>query len=329
MEQSESLVQSELIINGKYTESLIPLLRTSHGDLDAHLAAVALDVEIENTKTRAYCHIIALDGSKRPRVNDFARFIGLRITDFAIPRSEVRRALNETEKTGSLSPINTLNLKARNLFTRLPKSGEGGEILLSLMAETFLQLPQLFTKMVLKTSTEMHVHGSDSIHVGVNSEGYLALYWGESKLHANATDAARECFESLAPFLLATGGSKATPERDLQLMRDGIELDNKLLEDALKHYLDPDDPMFNKMEYRGLCLIGYDSDAYPTTPNSKEMEQVKLDIERAFNARKEHIEKRVTEEGIHSFEIQVFCLPFPSVDDFRKAFRYELGLNDG
>jgi len=325
-------VLDEQTIKDRYPDiydCLIPLLRTKPDDLDAYLEKVSCNVPIANTRIHAHCHFIALDGNKRPRVKDFARFIGNRITDFAIPRTEIEHALNEAIKAGSATPTDKLNAKARKLFTRLPQSGEGGEVLLSVLAETVLRLPQMFTKMVLKTNSEMHVHGSDGIHVGVNkTTGNLAIYWGESKLHGDAAQAARECFASIAPFLLGAGGSDAAQERDLQLMRDGIDLSNAQLEKALKRYLDPDDAKFKQLEYRGLCLVGFDSDAYPTEPNSKEMEQVKHDVETVFEERKKHIGKRVIEENIHTFEIEIFCFPFPSVDNFRKAFRSELGLSN-
>ncbi len=325
-------ILDEREIEDKYPsiyESLIPLLRTKPTDLNAHLETVACNVGIYQTKTQAHCHFIALDGNKRPRVKDFARFIGNKITDFAISRSEINRALNEAIKTKSAMPTDKLNTKARNLFTRLPRSGEGGEVLLSVLAEGVLHLPQMFSKMVLKTNTEMHGHGSDGVHVSINeTNDHLAVYWGESKLHADVTSAISDCFASLAPFLLDAGGSGASQERDLQLMRDGIDFDNPKLEEAIKHFLDPDDPMFKQLEYRGLCLVGFDSSAYPTEPNSKEMQQVKFDVEKTFNKCKEKIQNRVTLEKIHSFEIQVFCLPFPSVDEFRKAFRSELWLSN-
>jgi len=154
------------------------------------------------------------------------------------------------------------------------------------------------------------------------------LYWGESKLYADASSAIRECFASLAPFLLDDGGSMAAQERDLQLMRDGIDLDDSALEDALKQYLDPDNVKFKQFEYRGLCLVGFDSDFYPTAPNSPEANQLKKKIETTFENCKSQIQKRVTSERIHSFEIELFCVPFPSVNDFRKAFRTELGLSN-
>lgn len=310
--------------------SLIPLLRARADSLDAYLEIVACNAVISNTRTQAHCYFIALDGNRRPRVSDFARFIGTKIIDYAIPRVEISRALNESLHTGSTAPIAILNTKARNLFTKLPKSGEGGEVLLSILAETFLRLPQLFTKMVLKTNAEMHVHGSDGIHAGVNEiNGNLAIYWGESKLYKNAAEAVHQCISSLAPFLRDTGGSCATQERDLQLMRDGLSLDSADLLEALKRYLNPNDPMFKKLEYRGLCLVGFDSDHYPTSPNSKEVNQIKKDIETTFEKNKDHILKYVTSKQIESFIIEIFCLPFPSVNDFRKAFRTELGLRDG
>ncbi len=183
-----------------YTK-LIPLLRTKSSELDAYLETVTCNAAISGTLTQAHCYFIALDGNERPRVNDFAKFIGNHIIDFSIPRVEVTRALNEGIRTKSAAPVESLNAKARNLFARLPKSGEGGEVLLSILAETLLRLPQLFTKMVLKTNPEMHVHGSDGIHVGVNEEsGNLAIYWGESKLYKDATAAVKECFSSLAPL---------------------------------------------------------------------------------------------------------------------------------
>jgi len=309
--------------------SLHPLLRAKPSQLQAYLKKVACKVAISGTQTQAHCYFVTLDGNHRPRVKDFARFIAERIVEFAIPRSEITRALNEAHETGSTVPITRLNNKARNLFTRLPNSGEGGEVLLSLLAEAFLEIPQLFTKMVLKTSTEMHIHGSDGIHAGVNkANGNLAIYWGESKLYQNANDAVTACFKSLAPFLLDTGGSNAPQERDLQLMRDWLSLNDPDLLNALKHFLDPDDPMFNKMEYRGLCLVGFDSDSYPTSPNAMETLEVKRAIEATFENNKEQILNRVTKEKLDSFTIEIFCLPFPNVGEFRKAFRNELGLNN-
>ncbi len=110
-------------------------------------------------------------------------------------------------------------------------------------------------------------------------------------------------------------------------MRDGLSLDDPKLVEALRRYLNPDDVMFKHLEYRGLCLVGFDSDSYPKSPNSKKVQQVKKEIETAFQKNKKGILNRVRAEKIDSFVIDVFCLPFPNVHDFREAFRAELGLS--
>lgn len=331
MEEADSSPAAAAVVSEEdLTNRLIPLLRTDTDALNTYLVTVACGVVIDETNTRAHCNFVALDGNQRPRINDFARFVGTRITNFAIPRSEINRALEEGVRMRSTAPVDRLNSKARSLFSKAPKSGEGGEVVLSLLTEHYLRLPQLFTKMVLKTNREVHVHGCDGIHAGVNRDnGNLAIYWGESKLYRNPSDGIREAFASLAPFLQDSGGTGASQDRDIHLMRDGLELDDQDLEEALKHYLDPDDARFNQLEFRGVCLVGFDSEAYPTQPNSRKLQELHDEIEVAFNDCKKQIQSRVTTERIASFEIELFCLPFPSVDDFRKAFRHELGFTDG
>lgn len=323
---SASPVPTTVLSYEEIANKLIPLLRPEPEDLNAYLETAACNVDIVETKTRAHCHFLALDGNKRPRANDFARFVGTNITNFAIPRSEIKRALETGLRKCSFAPAEQLNSKARTLFSKVLNSGEGGEVLLSILTEHFLGFPQLFTKMVLKTNTKVHVHGCDGIHVGINKDnGNLAIYWGESKLYSDPSYGIRKAFASLAPFLLDSGGKDASQERDLQLMRDGLDLDDPSLEDALKCYLDPNDAKFRRLEYRGVCLVGFDSDAYPTQPNSKELCELKDEIAKAFECCKKQIRNRVIKEKINSFEIQIFCLPFPSVQEFRDAFRSELG----
>ena len=98
-------------------------------------------------------------------------------------------------------------------------------MLLYLLIQSCLKLPQFLCKMPLKTNPRMHAHGVDGIH-GTWEQllGMLALYWGESKLYSVVSDAVEDCFESLSQYLLSAGGSQAPLDRDLQLLRDNIDL---------------------------------------------------------------------------------------------------------
>jgi len=305
-------------------EALARLARGAATDLSALLHDVERHVIVDGTNITAHCHCLTLDGNGRPRIEDLVEAVAEHVLDYAIPRSEYRAAREEAERTGSSHKVVRLHTKARNLFTDLIQSGEGGELLLFALAEKLLQLPQLICKMSLKTNTRMHIHGADGLHAGVDEQtGKLLLYWGESKIFGDVTNAVRDCLKSLAPMLQNNDASK----RDLQLLQRHLDVDNEDLENALKKFLNPDDPAFNSLEFRGLCLVGFDCDAYPKGPSRTEHKAVVSAITATLPAWKQHVARRVTEERIDAFSMHFLFVPFPSADEFRKLFRKHLGLS--
>lgn len=81
------------------------------------------------------------------------------VADYAIPRSQLAKAKARDAKYNSTEAVAALVEQARRSFTDLAKTGEGGEMLLFLLAERFLKLPQILCKMDLKTDSRMHYHG--------------------------------------------------------------------------------------------------------------------------------------------------------------------------
>jgi Cap4 SAVED domain len=136
--------------------------------LDAYLGKTTTSVTIETTSTNVHCYHLKHDGNRHPRVGDLCTRLIHAIVDYAIPRSEFSTALKETLATNSHYHMSRLREKAANLFTNLANTGEGGELLLYLLAECFLGIPQLLCKMPLKTNSRMHFHGTDGIHGTVN-----------------------------------------------------------------------------------------------------------------------------------------------------------------
>ncbi|MFH0984045.1 MAG: DUF1837 domain-containing protein [Candidatus Omnitrophota bacterium] len=303
------------------------LVRGKPTDIQAYLTQVETALPISGTKLSVHCHAIGLDGQQFPRVKDLAKFLASRIMEYAIPRSEIDRAKKFLDSTGSPAKFGELHRKAASLFSDLEKSGESGELLLYLLVEYFLKFPQVMCKMPLKTNAQMHYHGIDGIHASVNgSTGRLALYWGESKLYKDIDAAIAASVTSIQPFLVPGGGSGDPRERDLQLMRDNLTLNSPDLEAALLRYLDPDDPLYKHLEYRGVCLIGFDHDAYPNTPHSKTEEQVCVEIKSSVATWLEKLKSRTVAASLDSFVLEVFFVPFPSVQEFRDAFSKEIGL---
>jgi hypothetical protein len=304
-------------------EAMDQLPRASEADLDGLLVTVGEPVVPDDTKANCRCHFVARDANDRPRVNALAKTLAKHAMAFCIPRSRIAEAAAYYEETESPEKFSELESQTRSLFTKLEKSGEGGELLLYLLLEAMLSTPQILCKMPLKTNTEMHVHGADGVHARLLPNGNLALYWGESKLYASANGAIDACFKSIAPFLLDEGGTDAT-ERDLMLVRENVDAGDPDVTAALAHYFE-DEAGAAKVEFRGACLVGFSLDDYPD-PFGEDGQTIREQVAAAIGEWQKRIAGQIGEHKLEAFEFEVFCVPLPSVDDFRKALRERLGF---
>lgn len=300
------------------------LLIEGEGELYSRIEKLGTELTIEGTEALGYCYCIKLDGQGKPRTQDLIDFVAAKIIDYSIPKKLQDEASEHHKRTGSYSKILTLEKKAKVLFTDLDKTGEFGEMLLYTLVQEILELPQLISKMSLKTSGKLHYQGADGIHVKFDpNDETLTLYWGESKMEKNLNDAVKHCFESLKGFLLDTFGHDSTQTRDLELITQNLNenINNPQLEDALVRYFDLDDDMSNKLKYKGVCFIGFDSSHYPSKPLEKTLEEIKTmflsEMDEWLKKGGKHIRSHADLERI---EIHVFLIPLPSVQQFRDKF---------
>lgn len=299
------------------------MARDDQGLLDALLISVGQPVEIAGTRAVCRTHFVRKDGNGRPRVKALAQHLAELVVDYCIPRSRVEEAREHHARTGSSAKFVRLHKEACELFTSLVKSGEGGELLLYALLEGVLGIPQILCKMPLKTNPQMHVFGTDGVHAKVLDDGRLALYWGESKLHATVASAVDDCFKSVAPFLLSEGDGAA--RRDLLLVRDNLDAGEQEVTAALIRFFDQDTPESSRVEFRAACLVGFDLSDYPD-PHDSRGEQVQAEVAESINQWADRVRARVEHHELITFEIEVFCVPVPSVKEFRDALRAELGL---
>jgi hypothetical protein len=135
------------------------------------------------------------------------------------------------------------------------------------------------------------------------------------------------CLASLAPFLLAGSGGAA--RRDLNLLRSYVDLDDPKIEAAIKQYLDPDNPLFNRLKFCAFAFVGFNSSDYPDDQATGVLKTITEAVRQAFPIWRDHIGERIIAEKVEKFEIHVVCMPFHSVEAFRQRFLQELGLVDG
>lgn len=309
---------------GWIDDAIDRLLVSSDGEIHSRLEKVSTEFDIENTKAIGHCYCVKLDANGNVRWKDLVDFMADQIIDYAIPRKEIIDAQEYFLRTQSTSKILRLKEKAKALFTDIKTTGEGGEMLLYILTKEFLKIPQLISKMSLKTSGNVHYHGVDGIHVKYDvTTKSMMLYWGESKMYADVHDALRECFESLKGFLLDTLGASSVQERDLQLISANLNpnvVDDDL-EKLLVRYFDKDDDLSNKVQYKGVCFVGFDCSNYPDKPLSKTTDGVKAEITKELKKWTESASTKILKHtNLERYEINLFLIPFPSIQQFRDYF---------
>jgi hypothetical protein len=257
-------------------------------------------------------------------VGALAEALADRVVGYCIPRSRVAAAIQEAEDTGNPAKVVRLQREARELFAQLQRSGEGGELLLYLLIEAVLGVPQLLCKMPLKTNPNVHIHGTDGVHAKLLPNGNLAMYWGESKLYEDVASAVRDCFSSLAPFLTEEPDLRA--RRDLLLIRDNLDAGDAELTAELVHFFETDHPQSRGLELRAACLVGFSLDEYPS-PFEADGVSVTASVAESLVRWHDLVEKQIADNHLASFDIEVFFVPVPSVADLVQATKRHIGVD--
>ncbi len=313
-------------------EELAKLIRGGvSDDVTAHLDTICSETNVAGSKTTIRWHRLTHDATlNRPNVAKLVAKLLRLVIDFACTREEIARAKKQLDETHSTEAFAALYNKARSLFTKKGKTtGEVGEILLYYLAERLLRYPQVLCKMPHKTNPEMHAHGADGVHASVQpTTKHLRLHWGEAKLYTDIGAAMNDCCESLAEMILQKPGGKKTSGRDIELLRDFIDLQDPDLEAVVKEYLNPDSRLSNRIEYCGLALVGFDLADYEKFCDHCAATQV-AEITTRTAGWSDKFKTAIQKHELIGITIDAFCIPFRSVQDVRNEFLKALGATGG
>lgn len=301
-------------------QGLMP--RQGADTLEGYLITVGKTVDVPNIKTHLRTHLIPTDVNGMFQESKLAEFLANLVTDYCIPRERRTEALEEQLRTGSHEASNALRKEAVDLFVESTTSGEAGELLLYLLTERVLGAPQILSKMSLKTANMVHYHGADGVHAKKTERG-LAIYWGESKIHADRAAAVRECLDSVAPLM--TDSSRKKASRDLGLVRDNLDVEGQELKNTMVRFFIKKNPEWNLLELRASCLVGFDLTQYPSYVASSEIKDDDS-IHSMITSWSEHLGTHVGNQKLERFEIDFFMVPFTDVNQFRKLTLAALGL---
>ena len=274
------------------------------------------------SKRSVRLHILKSDQNGRPQVKSLVHELCNTVLEYCIPRNQLIKAYDHFLQTGSAQRIMALRSEAQSLFSDISNTGEGGELLLFILTESVLGYPQALSKMALKTSSRMHVHGLDGVYISCqNDTNLLRLHFGESKLHKDPVGSVKEAASSVAS-MLSDEGFLESARRDYYLLNTYADLGDLDLEDALKGFLDPLDERFLAPEVCAVLLSGHELENYPTMINEGPLpDEVKNNTNHLIKV----LENTAAAMNIDNFHIDLFLVPFPDIQAFRDELLKELG----
>lgn len=223
----------------------------------------------------------------------------------------------------------TLSKKAREKFKVAKKNeGELGELLLFCFLEGFLEAPKILTKLSLKTSQNVHINGSDAVHLKKISDERYHLIFGESKTYSNLSRAFSDAFKSIREFkeeINLKGNKKSGIAYEKGLISSNVEAD--IFEDEDKEILDlliyPEKRGNNKIKLDDAfsIFVGYQIDI--------KNEQIKcsnrdfqVEIENKVKSQienfKDKIYKKIIENNLIGHSFYIFIVPFTEIEKNRK-----------
>lgn len=309
-------------------EELLELIRLPSKDqIESYFDTISVPSAIHSTKTTVHWLRIVHDATlNQPNLKKVVGKLFALIVQFACTRSEIAEAGKYFEENNqSTEAFSLLHEKARSLFTTASNTGEPGEILLYFLVEGLLRYPQILCKMPHKTNPNVHAHGADGVHASVCPEtGHLRLHWGEAKLYSSLDKALDDCFASLEEMIYDLPNAKKSHHRDLELLRDFVDLDDPNLEKAILTYLTADNKLSNHYKLCGTALVGFNLADYSTFCDSHVKNDAKA-IATRTDGWSRQIMTRLKNKNLLDVNIDVFYVPFESVDKLREAFLQKLG----
>jgi Cap4 SAVED domain len=110
------------------------------------------------------------------------------------------------------------------------------------------------------------------------------------------------------------------------LLSDKADLTDEALTTALRKYFDRSSPMSNRVRYCGVTLVGFGAPFYPGEGATTLADEIATAAQAALADWVDKVGKGVTKNKLDTLEIEFFCVPLPSAQDFRDAFLQVMGL---
>jgi hypothetical protein len=255
--------------------------------------------------------------NNRPRIDNFVGKLCDLIVSYCLNRDKYQNVASSKYR-----PL-VLEAKAKFAHPSNNKTGEPGELVTFFLLEGYLEVPKIFSKMSLKTNPQMHIHGSDGVHLGIDGS-YLTLYFGESKIYQSRNDAIRDALASVREFVSSPSSlTNQTQESfEVAVLSENLDIPQGSIRERVLCALNPYSVERSNLHYAYACFIGFDLDLLGE--DCEESEFIKVYEKEAKRCYKSVVSKIEQDPVLKPLKWHFFFIPFASVDEFRRIFLKEL-----
>lgn len=271
-------------------------------------------------------------------VDSLAIYLGACATNYALSRRKRRELKVQllSSDDADLFESNIIATAVRDAFlefnTKWPhRSSEVGEVLAYCIAIEQLGATQLAAKMSLKTNNNMPVHGLDGIH-GKVENGFLNIYFLESKLSATANDGAKDYAKSVAEFT----NNKKQYRREYSIVKELGNLDSlpdKERQMALEYFdiLAAPSEVQKRERYVGVILYS-DKKSFENLPAVSDEQPPRFHEETYASTYSALLQrhqatanKHLTDNEADVNKCRVYFVVVPDKDELRELFYKSIG----
>lgn len=273
-------------------------------------------------------------------VQSLSRYLWMRAANYALSRKR-RQEFREQmagDPDADLAVALLVSEATRDAFLEFSekypqRASEVGELLAYCIAIERLGAAQLAAKMSLKTNNNMPVHGLDGIHAVVE-DGWLVVYFLESKLNQTANGGVSDFAKSVADFT----SNKKQYKREYSIVRDLGNFDTlgpesrKVALDYFDVLVSPDD-VPKRERYVGVVLYSDESlfNGLPPVLKGQQPGFHENELAAAYSQQLGHHQqaamKHLGKHGADPNKCLVYFVVVPDVDELRKLFYEAMGYS--
>ena len=238
--------------------------------------------------------------------NFFSEFIHSLIHQF------VYRTMDHVEqstiKKNQKKSISKFNL-GKNKYNY--RSGEIGELILFILLESE-NIYQIYSKMRLKTSQNMNVHGYDAVHFEINENNDIILHFGEAKMEKSKSSAINNALKSIDNL------SSKQFELELDLIHDNAftNMYDENISKKIRSCLNPYAPI--KSDLRHSIFIG--CDWVKMKHRYSKFSTIQTHFDRFDDCNNKLIDKKISNTTLKKENLKFFIMPFKNITKFKKSF---------